>query len=302
MNTDSNTPSEQPTGEHLTRLNQYARALLHASNEERIAYVRKDRFIKHEKVDIILRALRRTFESPGGERPRCLAIIGSSNHGKTALINHFHRSVGGDAARREGSHNTMPVVVVEAPSRCTAPKLELEIARAIGEPFTPAMKPRELSVTILQSLVELKTRILLINEFHHVDPIPPKERTVVYDTIKNITNRGVHVVIIGTKVIDRLRQEDEQIQNRFRPIHLNGFERKESAFLNFLATSETYYPLPQPSGLHNEELADIIFRRTKGVMGEVVSLCNAAAVHAIEHNLPCIDKKCLTDCEDYLES
>lgn len=266
--------------------------LIGASIEERERFCYLDRYILHDSARRVLSAMKDIYRRPpGAVRPACLAVIGNSNEGKTATAYRFFRDLGGDPAQFFGCFDEMPIVLVEMPPRSTEPRLCLAIARALGLTGYGS-KARNVTDNVYRALISKKVRVLVLIEFQHMQPIPKSERAVVLDLVKGISNHGISVIAIGTRQAQACIAEDEQVANRMGLVHLRGFANN-GELRNFLHTLEPYYPLPKPSALGSDAIASEIYKRTNGITGEVVSLCNAAAVWAIRNNRPCVDKEVL---------
>lgn len=283
--------AEEPKiSEAYTHLFDETAACLGNTLAERIRFCLQDKFILHKNAKVALAALKDVFNRPKNVvRPACLGVIGGSNEGKSAVANRCHEDLGGPAAHIHSTCDEIPVVVVDMPPRSTEPRVCLAIARALGlGAFGSAIKSRMITDNVIRALSAKRARVLMLNEFQHVQPIPRSERQVVYDLIKDISNRGISLVAIGTEEAKTCLAEDEQIANRMRIVRLSSFANDQE-LRNFLHSLEHYYPLPKPSGLGSASFANEIYARTNGITGEVVSLCNAAAVYALRNELPCID-------------
>ena len=269
-----------------------AAELLTKSIEERATWINTDRFIMHANAIPALRAMKDIFNRPPCIRPACLAVIGNSNEGKTAVVNRFFRDMGGDPANIFGNHEEMPIVMVEMPPRATEPRICLAIARALHLTSSANTKSRLVSDHVYRALVAKKVRVLILMEFQHAEPLPKFERQVVLDMVKGISNQGISVIAVGTDEATKLLGEDEQVANRMRLIRIKGFTQGQD-LVNFLHSLESFYPLPEPSGLGEPKMMAKIYKRTNGVTGEIVALCNAAAVWAVRNDKPRIDAEAL---------
>lgn len=272
-------------------------AFLNSPLEVKVEFIQRDKFIEHPSALKILTLMMRIFDAPRTERPRCAAIIGATNTGKTAVVGEFIRLVENKSTQPPG--DTMPLIVMNAPARCTAPQLELELADVLEAPVTNFMQPRHVSGMIRGDMRENRVRMLIIQEFNHVLGVNAVERKVVFDTIKNYTNRRYHVVLVATPEVEDVIRQDPQFHNRFRAHKLHGF-LNDADFRSFLMMLEREYPFPSPSKLWSDNSAGFIYAKTKGVIGEIVSLCNAAAVHAAENNRSCIEFESLEKNLDYI--
>ena len=188
-----------------------------------------------------------------------------------------------------GVHDNVPILIVKLVARATEPRIQLAIARSQGLPVVSRRDAGLLGDLVSRRLLEKKVRMIIMTQFNHVEPLPKTERKVVYDLLQNISDVGIIVVVVGTEVTMDLILEEEELVTRLRPIRLNGFA-KDKALAEFLRTLESYYPLPQPSFLWRDH-QDLIFKKTSGILGEVVALVNAAAVWAIRNGHASISTK-----------
>lgn len=290
MNTNENTGN--PPGDEMDGNYPHLRAdtaeLLTRSIEERVTWIHQDRFILHPGAKEALSAMKDVFNRPHCIRPACLAIIGGTNEGKTAVTNRFVRDLGKAPSAILGGDDEMPVVLVEMPPRATEPRVCLAIARALGLAGYANSKSRLVSDHVYRALVAKKVRVLILMEFQHVSPLPKCEREIVLDMVKGISNQGVHVYAVGTDKAQDLVGEDEQVANRMRIVNVKGF-KKGTNLIDFLHSLESFYPLPKPSDLGSQPTMEKIYERTNGITGEVVTLCNAAAAWAVKNGKDCID-------------
>lgn len=270
-------------------------AMLAATEAERCYHIHEDRFILTECAKQVLRALKDVHNRPKGVRPPCLAIIGGSNEGKSAVIRRFLKDF--EAVTDEmvaGNTDQMRIVCTEMPPRATEPRTCLALARAMGLPGYGSTKSRVVSDNVYRALKAKQVEMLILNEAQHAAHIPSQEREVTCDLMKGISNLGISVVTVGTPELIPMLSHDVQIANRMRVVRLVSF-KKGDALSDFLDTLETYYPLPERSDLGSTEMMAEIYKRTNGITGEVVQLCNAVAVHAVRTKQPRITLKLLRD-------
>lgn len=260
---------------------------LSLSIKERVDWINRDRFILHPGARDALSSMKEVQSRPYCIRPACLAIIGGTNEGKTAITNRFVRDLGNAPKTIFGSNDEMPVVLVEMPPRATEPRVCLAIARALGLTGYANSKSRLVSDHVYRALVAKKVNVLILMEFQHISPLPKCEREIVLDMVKGISNQGVHVYAVGTENVRKLVAEDEQVANRMRVVNVNGF-KQGTDLMDFLHSLESFYPLPKPSYLSDERMMVKIYKKTNGITGEVVTLCNAAAVWAVRNGKDCI--------------
>lgn len=282
------------------KLQESAQSLLDKDLSAKLEGLFQDKFVVHALVKDTLSTLKESLQRPRVERPVCWLIIGPVNSGKSALVHRLQRDLGGDAERKVGAINELPLLVIEVPSRPTEPRLNLAIARALRMPVASEHESRRISDTILRNLIQRKVRMIVFVEMDHFEPLQEDEQTVVFDFIKNITNEGIVVVGVGTEDCRKAIENHKALASRFRPRFLTGFAQGPE-FCDFLTTLESFYPFPSRSFLESDNLRTAIFRRTNGVVGEVVLLLNEAAAWALREGRPCIDEHALTKCA-YTES
>ncbi len=284
------TPAELP---HLDTLQSECRTILTASKDIRVSYCFEDKHVLYDEIRDILTTLKDAFSRPRSERPPGFALTGPSNSGKTSTSNRFKRDLGGAPLRRIGPHSTMPLLISKMPPRPDEARIALGLARAMGIPVIYGGRGRELSDLVLRNLAQKEVRMIIFHEFNNVRAVAAQEREVVYHFLKDLNNEGIVVVVVGTEQTIALIQECEELVTRLRPLRLCGFAC-DTSFVSFLKTLETYYPLPERSGLAH--LAEEVYQRTSGVVGDVVQLINEAAAWAIRNDRPVIDKASLAEC------
>lgn len=270
-----------------------ARDLLDAPIEAKRKHVLDIPFIKHGVADKMLVRLWEIYNAPQSIRPWSASLIGETGVGKTSLVTEFKTQV---EALTPPSAGFVPIAIAQAPSPCSVPSIELNIARALQLTFSRALSPRQISVLVLESLRNLRTQMLIIEEMHHIAPLDWPERKTILNMLKGLTNAGLHIILVGTKEFETILLDGEpQIFNRFKPTLLDRFT-EGSDYLGFLHQIESDYPLLQPSKLYELPKSEYIFDITSGNPGEIVQLCAMAALHAMSGNKPCIDAASLKEC------
>lgn len=251
-----------------------------------------DKSIVHDEMKPMLALIKDALARPRCEKPCGYALLAPAGYGKTGLVNKARRDMGGDPSRKAGVHDRTPMLVGELPSRPTEPRVGLALARACGLPVLDG--PQGITDAIIRVLLKREVKLLVLLEFDNIAPLPPKEREVTYDFVRAIINVGIVVVAVGTELTANLISEDEELATRLRPVRLKGFAFDDH-FRSFLRTLEAHYPLPQPSYLWRDFDREI-YKRTGGVLGEIVMLANEAAAWAIRNERLAIDAEALQRC------
>jgi hypothetical protein len=137
--------------------------MLGASQEDRIAFIKRDRWISYDQAERTLRRLRMTLVGDRSIRPLCVLVWGPSNVGKSTILSRFLRELGGegDFNATEGIQERR-VVSME----CTE---EADLGRVMDDLLTeidPAMaylsaqSPRLVRKRVYESLAESGAQIL----------------------------------------------------------------------------------------------------------------------------------------------
>ena len=110
------------------------RAVAQLSNEERIAWIRQDRWIQYPRAKRILERLAELVDYPPRQRMPCLAIYGATGMGKTRIVQKFLRDNRAHFDKRLG-RTRLPVVSIQMPPTPCPRDLYEEILIAMGGVF-----------------------------------------------------------------------------------------------------------------------------------------------------------------------
>ena len=98
----------------LSHLEGSQRAVARLSNEERIAWIRQERWIEYPRAKRILERLGDLVDYPPRDRMPCLVIYGSTGMGKTRVVQKFLRDNRAHFDRKLG-RTRIPVVSIQMP-------------------------------------------------------------------------------------------------------------------------------------------------------------------------------------------
>lgn len=134
----------------------------------------------------------------------------------------------------------------------------------------------------LQLMRAVNMRLLVIDELHNILAARMEQQRIFLNLLRYLGNElMVPIVGVGTKEALRAIQSDEQLANRFEPFTL-PFWQEDDEYRRLLASLVISLPLRKPSPLTSPALSRKILRLSNGVLGEIVSLVNRAAIRAIE--------------------
>lgn len=266
-------------------LSEGAARLLNASDEERIVYIQRDRFFRHQAVEGIWEMMLGFVQRPVTQRPPCLAISGDSGSGKTSLLDGFNKEM----EELDFGKSTRTCVSISTPSPGSIGVLQTGLMAALGIPrfASPTQHQREADIIIANAMLELGVRILLIDEIQHLDCKTKLHLRVCWDWIKGIsTNSRVSVVCAGVIGYERHLHHDQQLKTRFTLVTLPRWQ-PGPALAEFLSAFERTLPLRKPSKLDTLEVQKCVIEETfalesvAGIMGGIKRVLEFAAIHAI---------------------
>lgn len=286
-----------------------AQEVINKINEERISYISKDRWIHYPQAEEIIQTLEsiKTYEK-NKTRVTSILLVGSSNNGKTSLLEEFVRrnpsydyySENTDKLTKEffDNYNAMgiPALSILAPNEPNESRLYSNILNKIFAPFNE----RD-SVARKQYLVEyyldlLNVDMLIIDEIHNILSGSVAKQKQVLNAIKNLSNHlKIPIVLSGTKDALRAVSTDTQISSRFRPIYLKKW-KMDKEFVSLLATFLKTLPLKKESIVLTPNTAMEILEISDGNIGDIIGLLKKAAIYAIETQSERITLKEIKEC------
>jgi hypothetical protein len=104
----------------------------------------------------------------------------------------------------------------------------------------------------------------------------------------------IPLVAVGTAEALHAIQSDDQLANRFEPVGLPPWRNNEE-YRQLLSTLEAVLPLRRPSQLATPVLAEKILSAAEGILGEVVSIVQRAAVRAVTASTEAISAKLIDE-------
>ena len=286
-----------------------AQEIINKTNEERITYISEDRWIHYPQAEEIIQTLEsiKTYEK-NKTRVTSILLVGSSNNGKTSLLEEFVRrnpsydyySENSDKLTKDFFDNYnaigIPILSILAPNEPNESRLYSNILNKIFAPFNE----RD-SVARKQYLVEyylnlLNVDMLIIDEIHNILSGSIAKQKQVLNAIKNLSNQlKIPIVLSGTKDALRAVSTDTQISSRFRPIYLKKW-KMDKEFVSLLATFLKTLPLKKESTILTVNTSMEILEISDGNIGDIVGLLKRAAIYAIKSQSERITLKEIKEC------
>ncbi len=280
--------------DHLT---ERAREILTWSDEERIRYIKTFRWIGYTRAREIRDRLEDLLGDPTEPhydrgRAQNLLIVGNTFNGKTQLARRFQRDF---PARDNADGETIyaPVVSFHAPSVADEGRFYEEILKVLFAPYRKTDKASQKQDQAIGILQETGTKMLMIDEFHHLLTGTARKQGEVRNVIKYIGNElKIPLVALGTKEALRFLRSDPHLDSRFDKEVLPNW-KKDAEYGRLLVSFEKTLPLAKPSNLTANDMATRLLTMSEGLLGELSKILTRSAVIAIRTGTERIDEDAL---------
>jgi type II secretory pathway predicted ATPase ExeA len=273
----------------MEHLNESAKQILLLNDNKRIEDISNSKWIGYPRAKKVLNKLEDLLEHPTILRMPNLLLVGDTNNGKTVLVNRFytmHRPV----INISDSKLVAKVIYVQAPSLPDERKFYNALLERLQVPYNLSDKVEKKQQQVFSVLKRIGTRILIIDEIHHVLAGTSAKQRMFLNVIKYLANE-LQIVIVAVGIRDAFNaiNTDAQLANRFEPELLPKWEMNEE-YLRLLASYECMLPLKKPSNLIDTDIALKILSLSEGTIGEISKVLSLASVEAIKSKKEFIDK------------
>lgn len=226
-------------------------------------------------------------------KARGLMITGAAGAGKSTIIEYWQSQ---NPPIETDYGIVKPVVVVEVPEYTTRRALVNAIIEALGY-SAERMTAEDIISSIATKVKLLGVELIILDETHHI--LQGREISAVSEFLKSLLNRiGAGMVFVGLPGINEIARSSTQFDRRLMPDVVlapydltNVAERVE--FLILLSRLEAQLGLPEPSGLHDQDVARRIYTAARGEIGLVTKYLSHALFVARRSGLRKIDLELL---------
>lgn len=263
-------------------------------DEERINWIRSDRYLGYRQAEQTLRRLEDLLNYPTRDRMPCLLLFGAPGMGKTKILTKFVR--GHPAVVNQGTGATsMPVVAFQMPPEPDEKSFYLEMLRVLNGACDTTGSVQTLRLVSRRLISDLGVRMLMIDEVHAMLSGSARQQRVFLNTIRFLTNDlRIPIVCAGTEEARVALVRDQQLADRFEALELKGWKRDEG-FRTLLAGLSAILPLRKPSDLTEPSAANRILGMTGGNTGRIFRLIETVAVEAVRNGREYLDKDSFND-------
>jgi replication-associated recombination protein RarA len=235
------------------------------NNDERIHWLRQERWIQYPRAERILERLLDLVDYPPRDRMPCLVIYGATGMGKTRIIQKFLRENRSHFDRKLG-RTRVPVV---------------SILNGMSGVFAQSTSVTTLRHRIRALARQLEVRMLVIDEIHSLLAGSFREQRIILNAIRFLANDlRIPLVCAGTNDAKQALMTDQQLADRFEAAELPAWEN-DAAFQQLLLSFESILPLRLPSDFRDPKVHQRILTLTEGVLVRICRLIETAATEAI---------------------
>lgn len=212
-------------------------------------------------------------------------IVGESRTGKTVACNAYKLR---NKPTQNGQQTPIvPVVYIMPPTKCTAKDLFKEIIEALRYKAVKGTVSdfRSRAIDILKAC---EVEMLIIDEADRLN-------LDIFSEVRDLKERNISVVLVGTDRLDAVIKRDEQVHNRFRS-HLRFGKLTGEDFKRTVGIWESnVLKLPVPSNLARPEMQKILLKATEGYIGRLDELLREAAIKSLSRGHKRIEKDVLQE-------
>lgn len=268
-----------------------AQALLLATDQERIAFIRSDHVVAYSEAQAVLVFIRDVLTFPAKVRQPYLFVGGDSNNGKSMIGAQIKAAFPG-VYDDQNSIMTLPVLVITLPAETKLGALYCRLIAEIGATYRASSSNVKLYDQLFHLLRQHRVKVIVIDEINNLlsGEISPRGLQVIYNVLREFgATLGISVVALGLSSAHAALCNDRQLANRFIP-HGLPLWFDEARTRQFLRAYEKFLPLRLASNLGERALAGRIARTAEFLLGEIVEVLQQAAVEAIRSGTEKIDE------------
>lgn len=260
--------------------------LMHLDDKQRIENLQEPLWVNYPKSDEIVQYLGQILRYPKKPRMQGVLIIGDSNIGKTSIINRFI-SLHPDSMMEDEFQTTRaykPVIYAWMQS-ADEKDLYISILKSFWSPFRPTDSLSKLRYQTISLMRECNVRMLILDEIQNLLRGTAMKQRIMMDSIKNLSNElMIPIVGAGTQEAVTVLSTDPQLTSRFDIITLPKWEMDKN-FRAMLVAFEKRLPLKKASHLDIKEKALLIYKISRGNLGDLHRLLIICTQYAILHGI-----------------
>ena len=264
--------------------------LLSKSDQERIDFILKDKWVGYTVAKNILSEMEDLLSVPKRQRKKFIFIEGKTGNGKTTLLRHFYEL---HPAYFENGMLVSRVIYIEGPSGPSVDELYANILFALNAPIVSTTVGKK--IQLRKILPKVKAEMLLIDNFHDFKYGNSDLRKKYVAAVRKLATDfeiNLSIVATGTYIARNVIENDAQIYSRFRFRSLPVW-RNNNIFRSLLYNFEKIIPLKKESELFSDKLVNRILTLSEGILANIEEIIQDSALLAIKTGKERIDEEIL---------
>lgn len=267
--------------QEYAHLHAEVRSVAALPEEERIAHIQAERWIRHPAAERVLGYLQEAFDQGPRRRMENVLLLGKGGMGKSMLLERFERQNAASFDEASGAQPRPVLVVPMAPVPTESEFFEC-VLEAAGAPWAGyARNGAHLRAGVIRLLRELGMRVLVIDEINSVLAGTPHQQRLFLQLLRFLSNElRAALVCAGIPEARHALLSDPQLRSRFGDLELPPWAPGEELrdFINRLVWS---MPLREPSPVDSAKLRALLAERSGGVTLGICRAVERAAIAAI---------------------
>lgn len=275
---------------------------LQASARDRIAHIRRDRWIPHRQASRAFRRMALTMEGERLLRPLSFLLWGPPNSGKSAIIRRFVTQRERDHFDTDEGIQRRSLLKIECPEEASP----VGLLDAIADTLDPSINrfvannQRAVRRAAYEALRLADCRAIAIDNINNFAVSRGRGMAVTLNAMRGLTAElQLSFLCAGKSTAHSVLKTDPQLIERFAFIELKAMAL-DGEFPSFVRTLVGTYPLRRSRMLSDEAVAES-HAKSQGFIGRAVILLSEAAVLAVETGEEAITPALLQD-EQVLEA
>ncbi|MEP0986026.1 TniB family NTP-binding protein [Ekhidna sp.] len=267
-----------------------------STDEQRVENIKKFKWIGYSLAQKTIAEFENLLTYPRSHRMPNILLVGDSNNGKTAILNRFIKKNESFVDENTGELR-VPALMIQAPPEPDEKRFYNSILEELFAPIKSSEKPSIRQQRVIHLLKRTDTKVLVIDEIHHILAGTMTRQRVFLNVLKYLSNElKISLVCAGTRDAFNAIQTDPQLANRFNPKVIKKWKNDEE-FLRLLASFERILPLKKNSQLIESGIAMKVLAMSEGLIGEIAKILELSAILAIESGIEKITKSVLDNIE-----
>lgn len=275
------------SGDHLLP---EVRELLLLSDEARIAaFQSRDYWIDIPSYNAVVEDALTVIKSPIVHRPDSLSVLAETNMGKSRIVRRIRSEVPPrEVELIDESLTITPFLAVDAPSNPTDVQLLANMMRALGYPSRLAIHYSKNRLQALELLVKAQVRLISLDNAQRMVSHGSLTQDKTRHLVGEVFDRQIPLLLLGSHGMTDWITADPHFSNRVLFKHVLAAYQPDEDWQSLLGAVEQNTPLKKPSNLQAPDLANEIYNKTDGSIGETRNLVRLAAIKAIRTRTECI--------------